>query len=128
MLGEIGQQQKRARVEIGDDQDERNIGRATQAGGERSTLLTAQQAPPERRKFAIHRFYAPRRFIRGVSLAGRVTSRITRVAKMMRHLLPSITTGDKGWVTWLKWAERVCLYRCGPYLVTANRHLAARRV
>ena len=43
MPREIGQQQKRARIEIGGDQDERCVRRAAHARGKGSPLFPAQQ-------------------------------------------------------------------------------------
>src|ERR1700732_1159117 len=53
MLRQIGQQQKRARIEIGGDQDQRRVGRAAHAGGQGSALLSAPQLPADSRRIAV---------------------------------------------------------------------------
>ena len=52
VLGEVGQQQQRARVEIGGDQHQRGIGCAAQAGGECRALAASHQPAPEPRRIA----------------------------------------------------------------------------
>ena len=54
VLREIGQQQKRARIEIGGEQDQRRVGRAAQAGGERGALAAARSSRrPDSRRIAV---------------------------------------------------------------------------
>ena len=45
VLGEIGQQQERARIEIAGGRDQRDIGTPGQAGGERGVVAAAHQLP-----------------------------------------------------------------------------------
>ena len=60
VLGKIGEQQKRACIEIGNDQDKRRERRPMQARGERSTVPTADQPPAERARAIVWRCFAHR--------------------------------------------------------------------
>jgi len=52
VLGKVGQQHERARVEIANDEDKRSIRGAAQTGSERGTIPPAQQSPAKYRRIA----------------------------------------------------------------------------
>jgi hypothetical protein len=52
VLGETGEQQERARIEIGRNQHKRSVGGASQARGQRRALTRAQQTPAKNSRIA----------------------------------------------------------------------------
>ena len=81
VLRQIGQQQKRARIEIGGDQDERRVGRAAHARGQGSALLSAQQPPADSRRIAVRLCFTHPQ----VSRTGAACVKLRRAAKSVRR-------------------------------------------
>jgi hypothetical protein len=104
MLSEIGEQQERACIEIGGEQNERRVRGALQVRGQRRALACAQQAPAKSSRIAIwatlaHRPSEPRR-------RGRVKGpQLGCLSKMIDGVLlrfPLYIAGDKDLVPYLK--------------------------